>query len=103
MVCPGWITHSYSWRAVHVILGFLGLIISAIIYFFFPETIQPGATGIDKMKAANEIDSPTPFIFINPLTSLWLLRSPSLLLTVRFLRYVVVGSEQITDNVKRVL
>jgi len=39
--------------------------------------------GIDKMKAANGIDSSTPFIFkfINPFKSLWLLRSPSLLLT----------------------
>ena len=74
---------------MHVVLGLLGLIISTIIYFFFPETIQPGATGIDKMKAAQEIDSPTPFVFINPFTSLWLLHSPSLLLTVRFLRHVV--------------
>ena len=83
--CSGWITHSYSWRVVHVVLGLLGLIIFTTIYFFFPETIQPGATGIEKMKAAKGIDSSTPFIFkfINPFKSLWLLRSPSLLLTVR--------------------
>ena len=68
---------------MQVILGLLGLIGYITIYFFFPETIHPGATGIDKMKAANGIDSPTPFIFINPLKSLWLLRSPALLLTVR--------------------
>jgi len=77
----GWITHSYSWRVVHVVLGILGLIVFTTIYFFFPETIQPGATGIDKMKAANGNDSSTPFIFINPFESLWLLRSPSMLLT----------------------
>ena len=82
--CLGWITHSYSWRAVHVVLGLLGLIVFTTIYFLFPETIQPGATGIEKMKAANGIDSSTPFIFINPFKSLWLLRSPSMLLTVRF-------------------
>ena len=83
--CPGWITHSYSWRVVHVVLGLLGLIVLITIYFFFPETIHPGTTGIDKMKAANGIDSSTSFIFkfINPLDSLWLLRTPSLLLTVR--------------------
>jgi len=71
---------------VHVIFVLLGLIIFTTIYLFFPETIQPGATGIEKMKAANGIDSssPTPFIFINPFKSLWLLRSPSLLLTVSF-------------------
>ena len=71
---------------MHVIFVLLGLIIFTTIYLFFPETIQPGATGIEKMKAANGIDSssPTPFIFINPFKSLWLLRSPSLLLTVSF-------------------
>jgi hypothetical protein len=77
--CPGWITHSYSWRAVHVILSLLGLIVFTTIYLFFPETIQPGATVIDKMKAANGIESSTPFIFINPFKSFWLLRSPSML------------------------
>ena len=69
---------------MHVILGLLVLIIFTTIYFFFTETIQPGAKGIDKMKAANGIGSSTPFIFINPLKTLCLLRSPSLLLTVRF-------------------
>ena len=83
--CSGWITHSYSWRVVHVVLGLLGLFIFTTIYFFFPETIEPGATGVDKAKAANGIDSSTPFIFkfINPFKSLWLLRCPCLLLTVR--------------------
>ena len=71
---------------MHVVLGLLGLIILSTIYFFFPETIQPGEKGIDKMKAANETDSSSPFVFkfINPFKSLWLLRSPTLLLTVRF-------------------
>ena len=71
---------------MHVVLGLLGLIVFTTIYFFFPETIQPGGTGIEKMKAANEIDSSTSFVFkfINPFNSLWLLRTPSLLLTVRF-------------------
>ena len=81
--CPGWITHSYSWRAVHVILGLLGLIVFTTIFIFFPETSQPGATGIDKMKTGHGNDSSTP-IFINPFKSFWLLRSPSMLLTVRF-------------------
>ena len=69
---------------MHVILGLLVLINFTSIYLFFPETIPPGETGIDKMKAANGIDSSTPFIFINPFKSLWLLRSPSMLLIVRF-------------------
>jgi len=66
---------------VHVILGLLGLIVFTTIYFLFPETSQPGATGIDKLKAANGINSSTPFKFINPFESFCLFRSPSMLLT----------------------
>ena len=84
MVGPGWITHHYSWRVVQVILGLVGLIISTAMYFLFPETSQPGARGIDEMKGTNETDSSGPFVLINPLQSLWLLRSPAILLTVRF-------------------
>ena len=82
--CPGYITHYYSWRVVHGILCLAGLIGFTAFYFLFPETSQPGARGIEKVNAANGIDSSTSFKFINPLESLWLLRSPSLLLTVRF-------------------
>ena len=81
--CPGYITHYYSWRVVHGILCLVGLIGFTTFYFLFPETSQPGARGIEKMNASNGIDSPT-FKFINPLEPLWLLRSPSMLLTVRF-------------------
>ena len=62
----------------------LGLIALTTIYFLFPETSQPGERGIDKMKATNGANSSRSFIFINPLRSLWLLRSPLMLLTVRF-------------------
>jgi hypothetical protein len=79
----GWTTEYYSWRVMQALLGFTGLIIFITFYFLFPETSQPGSRGIDKMKAANGIDSSSSFIFINPLQSLWLLRSPTMLLTVR--------------------
>ena len=81
------------------ILGLIGLIAFITIYFLFPETSQPGARGIDKMKAANEIDSSTSFIFINPLQSLSLLRSPIMLSTVSFLSDAV---EQMSNNFNRV-
>jgi len=74
----GWITHHYSWRVVHVILCLIGLAFVMTIYFLFPETSQPGARGIDKVKGT---DSSRSFIFINALESLWLLRSPTMLST----------------------
>ena len=66
------------------LLGLIGLIAFTVIYFLFPETSQPGTRGIDKMKARNEIDPSKSFIFINPLESLWLLRSPIMLSIVSF-------------------
>ena len=93
MVCPGYITHYYSWRVVHGMLCLVGLIGFTTFYTIFPETSQPGARGIDKMNAANGIDSSSSsssFIFINPLEPLWLLRSPSMLLTVRFFLFFLL-------------
>ena len=83
--CSGWTTEYYSWRVMQGILALVGLIAFTTFYFLFPETSQPGTRGIDKMKAANEIDSSKSFIFINPLQSLWLLRSPIMVSTVEFL------------------
>ena len=65
------------------ILGFVGLIAFIIIYFLFPETSQPGAKGIDRLEAMDDVDSSRSFVFLNPLQPLWLLRSPLMLLLVR--------------------
>ena len=80
----GWTTEYYSWRVMQGMLGLVGLIAFITIYFFFPETSQPGARGIDKMKATGRINSSRSLIFINPLRSIWLLRSPIMLSMVRF-------------------
>jgi len=90
----GYITHYYSWRVVHGILCFVGLIGFATFYFLFPETSQPGARGIEKMNnpadGINNDSSKSSFKFINPLKPLWLLRSPSMLLTG-----IIVSASQI--------
>lgn len=62
------------------ILSLAGLIALITIYFVFPETSQPGARGIDKMKATNGLNLLRPFVFINPLRPVLLLRSPITLL-----------------------
>ena len=88
----------------------MGLIGFATFYVIFPETSQPGARGIEKMNAANGIDgsSSTSFIFINPLEPLWLLRSPSMLLTVSFFFFhaitlVRLGNKSLTASKKGVI
>ena len=78
------------------ILGLLGLIAFITVYFFLPETSQPGARGIDKMRAANEIDSSKSFIFINPLRSLSLFRSPIMLSIVS--SWVLSSNKSVTRS-----
>ncbi|KAF8951951.1 major facilitator superfamily domain-containing protein [Flammula alnicola] len=73
-------THYYSWRAMQGTLGALGLIAFCVMYFFFPETSQPGARGIDKLRSEEGPKWKERFIFINPLRPMLLLRSPNLLL-----------------------
>jgi hypothetical protein len=80
----GWTTEYYSWRVMQGMLGLVGLIAFIAVYYFFPETSQPGARGIDKMKATDGTNSSRSLIFINPLQSIWLLRSPIMLSMVRF-------------------
>lgn len=96
--CSGWTTHYYSWRMMQGFLCVVGLIAFTTIYFLFPETSQPGARGIDKMKARNEIDSSKSFIFINPLESLWLLRSPIMLSIVSVLEWYCRKRPAITST-----
>ena len=61
-------------------LGVIGLVQFCFMYFLFPETSQPGARGVDKLRLE---DGPSKSMFINPLRPLALLRSPNLLLIVR--------------------
>jgi MFS family permease len=84
----GWVIHCFSWRVVQSILGLVGLIAFTTIYFLFPETAQPGERGIDIMKANGTPRSSGGFVFINPLQSLGLLRSPIML----FISIIVFAS-----------
>jgi hypothetical protein len=45
-----------------------------LIYLSFPETSHPGTLGIDKLTRRRWIH----ITWVNPLSSLWLLRSPNL-------------------------
>lgn len=63
-------------------IGIVGLIALISMCLFFPETSQPGARGIDRVKKEEGDRWRKRFILINPLRPLLLLRSPNLLLVV---------------------
>ncbi|KAG1808327.1 major facilitator superfamily domain-containing protein [Suillus variegatus] len=67
-------THHWSWRNLHYSIGAWGLLEMLFIYLSFPETSHPGTLGIDKLPSRR----PIHITWINPLSSLWLLRSPNL-------------------------
>ncbi|KAG1749487.1 MFS general substrate transporter [Suillus lakei] len=64
----------WSWRNLHYSIGALGLLEMLLVYLSFPETSHPGTLGIDKLQHKRWIH----ITWVNPLSSLWLLRSPNL-------------------------
>ncbi|KAG2040349.1 major facilitator superfamily domain-containing protein [Suillus americanus] len=67
-------TQYWSWRNLHYSIGAWGLLEMLLIYLSFPETSHPGTLGIDKVTRRRWIH----ITWLNPLSSLWLLRSPNL-------------------------
>ncbi|KAG2157654.1 major facilitator superfamily domain-containing protein [Suillus bovinus] len=67
-------TQYWSWRNLHYSVGAWGLLEMLFIYLSFPETSHPGTLGIDKLPSRRWFH----IKWINPLSSLWLLRSPNL-------------------------
>ncbi|KAG2148777.1 major facilitator superfamily domain-containing protein [Suillus clintonianus] len=66
--------HYWSWRNLHYSIGAWGLLEMLLIYASFPETGHPGTLGIDKLTRRRWIH----ITWVNPLSSLLLLRSPNL-------------------------
>ncbi|KAG1768300.1 major facilitator superfamily domain-containing protein [Suillus occidentalis] len=67
-------TQYWSWRSLHYSIGAWGLLEMLLLYLSFPETSHPGTLGIDKVTRRKRIH----ISWVNPLSSLWLLRSPNL-------------------------
>lgn len=61
-------------------LGVIGLLVFLFVFLVFPEICHPGERGVDKVDPSS-LPTWRP-ILINPLKSLWLLRSPVLLAVV---------------------
>jgi len=77
----GLATHYASWRTMQTALGLAGCVTFVFMFFFFPEPSHPGTRGIDKLSRRSSL------VFVNPLRSLWLLRSPTLTTVVKSHHY----------------
>lgn len=66
---------------MQLVLALAGLMALGTMYLIFPETSHPGSLGVYKAKALGGKAKRT-YKFINPLRSLWLLRSPLLISVV---------------------
>ncbi|KAJ4482506.1 MFS general substrate transporter [Lentinula aciculospora] len=81
----GVISHYASWRITQLFLGAWGLLAFVCIATMYPETSIPGSRGIDKKRAELVARNVSPgekwfkIVWINPLKTLGLLRSPNLL------------------------
>ncbi|OJA10107.1 hypothetical protein AZE42_13385, partial [Rhizopogon vesiculosus] len=67
----------WSWRNLHYSLAAWGILEMLLIYLSFPETSHPGTISIEKVTPRRRFHIPC----VNPLRSLWLLRSPNLFAT----------------------
>jgi MFS family permease len=83
-VCGGLAAHYTSWRDMQYALGICGVIAFAAVAAFLPETAHPMTRGVDKLpQFLNGFEQQRhKLIGVNPLASLWLLRSPNLLAVV---------------------
>lgn len=73
-----------SWRVMQGIVGIFALIAYGIMWFYFPETSQPGTRGIDKLHYKAESGAKTRWsdYVVNPFAPLGLLRAPNMLVVV---------------------
>jgi hypothetical protein len=77
-----------------------GILSFLVVLFFLPETSHPQTRGIDKAMMIEESSSGgeggrgrsgRKWVWVNPLASLWLLRSPNLLAVVSAFNAACVG------------
>ncbi|KAJ6602152.1 major facilitator superfamily domain-containing protein [Mycena sp. CBHHK59/15] len=77
-----------SWRNVQLGLFFVGLFVYLGMLMLLPETSHPGSMGMDKIELEIAVGSDDQqqgsrkfkWVWLNPFSGLWLLRSPNLML-----------------------
>lgn len=86
-----------SWRLMQVLLAAMGLGITIVVFVYLPETSHPGVRGLDKWNAqrrVKNIENGTHgeenkdkeswhWVWLSPLSTLTLLKSPVILLLVK--------------------
>ncbi|KAF7355932.1 MFS general substrate transporter [Mycena venus] len=104
-IIGGWVAHYASWRYLQLGLFVFGGLLSLAMLFYLPETSHPGTTGLEKLAKA-ESDSTDNiaesydetgrprfrWVWLNPFSSLSVLRSPNLAL-VTFCSSAVLVTE----------
>ncbi|KAJ7128988.1 MFS general substrate transporter [Mycena crocata] len=86
-IIGGWGAKYSSWRNVQFGLFFVGLSVFLGMLTFLPETSHPGTMGMDKVEpefAEDHDGDQSPvrkfkWVWLNPFSCLWLLRSPNVL------------------------
>ncbi|KAJ7209671.1 MFS general substrate transporter [Mycena pura] len=80
-VVGGWGAKYSSWRNVQHGIFFVGIAMYLGMLTLLPETSQPGTLGMDKQATDSEIHPRRKFrwVWLNPFSCLYLLRSPNLL------------------------
>ncbi|KAF9228956.1 MFS general substrate transporter [Gyrodon lividus] len=73
-LCGGVAAEYWSWRGFQVALGVWGLLQMLLIHIFLPETAHPNTRGVDKMGGSRKM-----VVWVNPFSSLRLLRSPNIM------------------------
>lgn len=73
-IAGGTAAHYWSWRNMHFSLAVWGITEMTLIYLYFPETCH------DSVRT-RELTTRTPFnfVWVNPFSGLWLLRSPNIM------------------------
>lgn len=76
----GLAAHYASWRLMQWALFLMGLAAYILVLFWFPETLDPEVAK-EKFRAAGGVEG-RRFVWLNPVKSLAMLRSPNILIVV---------------------
>ncbi|KAJ7034476.1 MFS general substrate transporter [Mycena alexandri] len=80
-IIGGWVSHYASWRYLQLALFASGGVLWLAMVFYLPETSHPGKTGLEKLAAEDSTELGRPrfrWVWLNPFSCLWFLRSPNL-------------------------